>query len=140
MLTNKVAVQARRSAVSELSWCLTAAHEAARERRLAMLNSYITFCALLIQRNWRGFYARNYYAPFLVRLGGLKRARKLITAPVNGWRVRSIRRLAEVQKRADAIRDHDFELRRAQTVQDRSDLAHSRKAMVLNFVHMMKTL
>lgn len=48
MLADKVAVHARRSAVSELSWYLTAAHEAARERRLAMLNSYITYCALLI--------------------------------------------------------------------------------------------
>lgn len=75
-----------------------------------------------------------------MRLGGYKRARRLLTAPVNGWRVRSIIRLAEVQKRAQAIRDHDFELQRAQTEQDRIDLAHSRKAMVLNFIHMMKTL
>ena len=140
VLAGKAAIQVRRSDVTELSWCLTAAHEAARERRLAMLNSYITYCALLIQRNWRGFYERNYWAPFIVRMGGIKRARRIFSGPINGWRVRSIMRLAEVQKRSETIRDHDRELRRALTESDRIDLEHSRKAMVLNFIHMIKTL
>ena len=117
----------RRDIVSELSWCLNVAHEAARERRVAMLNSYITYCALRIQANWRGFYTRNYWAPFLVRMGGLKRACRKFSSPINGWRTRQIMRLPEVQKRACSILDHDHELVRVSTDEDRADLLHSRK-------------
>ena len=82
-------------------------HDASREKRIKMLNGYITYCAIMIQRNWRGKMARKYQVPFLTKLGGRKAASRKIKAIVDGWRTRSIMKLAEVVKRKQSIKDHD---------------------------------
>ena len=55
---------------------------------------------MIIQRLFRGHMDRRYYAPFLIKLGGMKAGRAKFDALCAGWRVRAIMRLREVHKRA----------------------------------------
>jgi hypothetical protein len=84
-------------------------HDSIRDRRQELLNSYIAYQAVKIQKNWRGYYARKYLLPFRQRLG-VDGYNKLIGA-VLGWKTRAIMRVPEILKRAQSILDHDIEMR-----------------------------
>lgn len=139
-LVKRVEVAYRRQQVSEFSMALIAAAESMRNKRQLLLNGYITYCAMMIQRLFRGYMDRKYYGPFYAKLGGMKAGRAKFAAMCVGWRVRAIMRLREVRKRAQNIRDHDAELRQPKTPAEIADLRRSRRNTVVNFLHLLKTL
>jgi hypothetical protein len=70
-----------------------------------MLNNYINYCAVKIQKVFRGYIVRKLEIPFRKILGqeGLER----LQAVLIGWRVRRIMRLKETKSKIRTIRDHD---------------------------------
>lgn len=131
----------RKQKVSELAMAMIAACDAQRQKRQVLLNGYITYCAMMVQRLFRGYMDRKYYGPFLIKLGGSKAGRAKFEALCAGWRVRAIMGLREVKKRAENIRDHDRELQKTtKTPAEIADLRRSRRSTVLNFLHLLKTL
>jgi hypothetical protein len=111
-----------------LTWCIKSAHDAIRNKRQALLNSYIAVQAVKIQKNWRGYYARRYLVPFRARLG--RRGYNRLLAAALGWKTRAIMRLPEILKRGQTIRDHNIEIRRLDSGFDKDELRHSRKNTV----------
>ena len=58
--------------------------------------------ALMIQRGWKGFYARKFVIPIKI---SLKHSRLLATAL--GWRTRKIMKLNATLKKISYIQDHE---------------------------------
>ena len=77
----------------------------AKEKRQSMLNGYITYCAMKIQRNYRGYYARRYVTPFRRALG--KSRMKKLHAVMSGWKTRQILKMKDVRNKAILVKDHD---------------------------------
>jgi len=110
---------------------LRLAHQGLKERKQALLNGYITYCAVKVQQTWRGYYDRHYMVPFREKIGGTVGYRK-INALIAGWRVRRIMKLREVKGRIQLILDHDGA---SQTTElSLEELRESRKNSVRKFV------
>ena len=88
-----------------LVYSLRLSHQMAKEKRQSMLNGYITYCAMKIQRNYRGYYARRYVTPFRRALG--KSRMKKLHAVMSGWKTRQILKMKDVRNKAILVKDHD---------------------------------
>lgn len=107
------------------------AHQGLKEKKQALLNGYITYCAVKIQQTWRGYYDRRYMVPFMQQLGGPKGYHKL-NAVIVAWRVRRIMALRDVKGRAQLIIDHDGA--RQLTDLSEAELRESRRNLVKKFI------
>ena len=80
-------------------------HQMIKERKSTMLNNYINYCALKIQKVFRGHLARKLDLPLRVFLGA--KGQSKLQAVLQGWRVRRIFRLKETKSKIKVIKDHD---------------------------------
>ena len=71
-----------------------------------MLNNYVNYCAVKIQKVFRGYLARKLDLQFVLALGGPEGVNKLEAVMV-GWRTRRILRLKEAKTKIRTIKDHD---------------------------------
>jgi hypothetical protein len=80
-------------------------HQTIKDRKSTMLNNYINYCAVKIQKVFRGFIVRKLQVPLRVNLGhkGLEK----LQAVMIGWRVRRIMRLKEAKTKIRDVFDHD---------------------------------
>lgn len=128
----------RAAVVKNLVVCIRLAHQAVKAKRQALLNGYITYCALRVQKTFRGYYARKYTVRFWRGLRGARGYRKL-EGVVLAWRTRRVLALRDARSKAQLIRDHDS----ANLGEDvgARELAESRKTAVkklLSFIEAME--
>lgn len=101
-----------------------------------MLNGYITYCAVKIQKVWKGHQARAQTIPFRRALKGQRL--NMLEATFIGWRTRQILNLKESKDRARLVTDHD-----KQEVKDLfkpDELKMSRQKAAHRFVGFVQTL
>ena len=95
----------RKRMVGSVVQALRKAHQVASQKKEYILGQYIVYCAIKIQKVFRGYLARKYKKPMEQAFGPKQRA--LLAAAALGWKTRKIMKLKEVEKRASMVRDHD---------------------------------
>ena len=136
-LVEKAEAASRDLAMKSLVRAIRMAHQGIKEQKQALLNGYITYCAVKIQQTWRGHYERRYLVPFRVRLAGPAGHQKF-NAMIDGWRVRRIMVLKEVKSKAQLIRDHDGARQLDQFSEE--ELTESRKNSVKKFIGFLDSM
>lgn len=136
-LTEKAEERSRELVVGQLIRALRLAHQGNKEQKQTLLNGYITYCAVRIQKAWRGHYDRKFLLPFITKIGGAAGLQRL-EASIDGWRVRRIMNLKEVKGRAQLIKDHEGARQLGQFTDE--ELAESRRNSVKKFIGLVDSM
>ena len=92
----RLAAEAQGAHALKMVKVMKLSHKKLEEQKQFMLNSYITYCAIKIQKVFRGYLVRRYKAPLYKALGKDSLGRSKIAkleAVALGWRDRRINRL-----------------------------------------------
>lgn len=71
-----------------------------------ILNQYILYCAVKIQKCYRGHLARKFAIPVRHAFSPYKISR--INAVIRGWKIRNIMRLRETKNRINFVKEHEM--------------------------------
>ena len=91
--------------VPELSRLMRQAHILIKDRKQAILNWYITYCVIKIQKAYKGYKTRSFLLPMRKAFGSKGIAK--LEAVAKGYIVMKILKLKDVQSRIKLIKDHD---------------------------------
>lgn len=75
-----------------------------KEFKTLLLRNYVNHCAIKIQKNFKGFFARKYTVKIKK---AFKTADKHLSSIVRGWRVRKIMKTKEIENFTHQLTDYE---------------------------------